>query len=88
MYLVGLQVEVLQGGGHCGNAGELIVRKVQLHQAGEVEDLRADFPQAAVTQAKVLQVQEPHKAVPVQPRQSVVGQVELLDGRGKILGDG
>lgn len=88
MYLVGLQVEVLQGGGNSGNAGEFVVRQVQFHQAGEVEDLRLDFLQAAVTQAKVLEVEEAHEAVVIQPGEAVAGQVELLDRRGEILGDG
>lgn len=42
LYFIGLQVEVLQGGGDCGNGCKFVIRKVQFHQAGEVEDLWAD----------------------------------------------
>lgn len=41
-YFIGLQVEILQGGGDCGNGNKFVIRKVQFHQAGEVEDLRVD----------------------------------------------
>lgn len=88
MYVVGFQVEVLQGGGNSGNAAEFVVRQVQFYQAGDVEDPRLDFLQAAVTQAKVLEVEEAREAVVIQPGEAVAGQVELLDRRGEILGDG
>lgn len=42
LYFIGLQVEVLQGGGDCGNGCKFVIRKVQFHQAGEVEDLWAN----------------------------------------------
>lgn len=87
MYLVGLQVEVLQGGRNSRNAAEFVVRQVQFHQAGDVEDLRPDVLQAAVTQAKVLEVVEAHEAVVIQLGETVAGQVELLDRGGEILGD-
>lgn len=88
MDLVGLQVEVLQSGGNSGSAAEFVVRKVQFHQAADVEDLRLDPLQAAVTQAKVLEVVEAHEVVVIQLGETVAGQVELLDRGGEILGDG
>lgn len=88
MNLVGLQVEVLQSGGNGGNGAEFVVRQVQFHQAADVEDLRLDLLQAAVTQAEVLEVAEAREAVVIQPREAVAGQVELLDRGGEILGDG
>lgn len=87
MYLVGLQVEVLQGGGNGGNAAEFVVRQVQFHQAADVEDLWLDLLQAAVTQAEVLEVVEAHEAAAIQPGEAVAGQVELLERRGQFLGD-
>lgn len=79
MYLVGLQVEVLQRGGNNRNAAELVVRQVQFHQAGDVEDLWLDLLQAAVAQAEVLEVVEAHEDVVIQLGETVAGQVELLD---------
>ncbi len=51
LYFIGLQVEVLQGGGDCGGGSKFVIRKVQFHQAGEVEDLRVNAAalQTAVT---------------------------------------
>lgn len=38
LYFIGLQVEVLQGGGYGRNGSKVVIRKVQFHQTGEVED--------------------------------------------------
>lgn len=66
---------MLQGGGDGGDGGEPVVREVQFHQAGDVEDLRGGdaAQQTTVTQTKVLQVEEPHESVPIKPREGVVG---------------
>lgn len=48
LYFISLQVEVLQGVGDHGDGGQVVIRKVQLHQAGRVEDIGMD---AAVLQA-------------------------------------
>lgn len=84
LYLIGLQVEVLQGGGYSRNGGKVVIRKVQFHQTGEIEDLWMDAAalQTTVTQTKVLQVEKSHKTVIIQLRESVVGQIELLDRWG------
>lgn len=41
-YFVGFKVEVLQAGGDSRNSGKFVVRKIQFHQTGEVEDLRVE----------------------------------------------
>lgn len=51
LYFIGLQVEVLQGGGDCWGSCKFVMRKVQFHQAGEVEDLWVD---AVALQATVI----------------------------------
>lgn len=73
-YFIGLQVQVLQSGGHGGNSGEFVVRQIQLHQAGVVEGLRGDAEvlQAAVTQTQVLEVEESLKTVLSQSSEGVV----------------
>lgn len=81
LYLVGLQVEVLQGGGDCGSGTKFVIRKVQFHQTGEVEDLRVHALdlQTTATEAQILKAEKSHKTVLIQPGESVVGQIELHD---------
>lgn len=80
LYLIGFQVEVLQGGGHRGDACQFVVGQVQFHQGREVEGLRVNVAtfQERLAQAKVLEVDESQETVLIEPRQGVVGQIELL----------
>lgn len=74
------QVEVLEGGGNCGNGGQFVVREVQLHQAGVVKGLWVDATalQATPTETQILQTEQVHKSLLTQTRERVVRQIELL----------
>ena len=88
LYLVGLQVEVLQAGVHGGRDGQPVVRQVQLHQRGRVERRRVDAGalQATAAQAQVLEPVQAREAALAQLREGVPREVELLDGRGQVRG--
>lgn len=84
LYYIGFEVEVLQADRDCGCSGQFVVGQVQFHEAGQVEGplVYAVAVQTTVTQPQILELGVSCKSVLIQSREGVVGQIQLLDGRG------